>query len=106
MDSMYGPISITGVLGAVDNVFMFFVAVIVGSFVAAIVVNLLKKDIVEEALTPEAVSVSVPEEEKVQEPAVHKTAPELTQAAAPVEINRLTDITNLDLIEIDLAGET
>lgn len=99
-----GPI--VAVLGAVDNVFMFFVAVIVGSFVAAIVVNLLKKDIVEEALTPEGVSVSVPEEEKVQEPAVHKTAPEATQAAAPVEINRLTDITNLNLIEIDLAGET
>ncbi len=38
-----GPI--VAVLGAVDNVFMFFVAVIVGSIVTALVVNVLKKDI-------------------------------------------------------------
>ena len=38
-----GPI--VAVLGAVDNVFMFFVAVIVGSIVTAVVVNVLKKDV-------------------------------------------------------------
>lgn len=36
-----GPI--VAVLGAVDNVFMFFVAVIGGSMVTAILVNVLKK---------------------------------------------------------------
>ena len=38
-----GPI--VAVLGAVDNVLMFFIAAIIGSFVTAIMVNLLKRDV-------------------------------------------------------------
>ncbi|PFJ09057.1 PTS mannose transporter subunit IIABC [Bacillus cereus] len=95
-----GPI--VAVLGAVDNVFMFFIAVIVGSIVTAIVVNMLKKDISK---------VDVPEVEEMKEVSATKEVPEVQKQeegskAEKVEIKKLTDITSLELIDIDLTGET
>jgi fructose PTS system EIIBC or EIIC component len=93
-----GPI--VAVLGAVDNVVMFFVAVIVGAIVTALVVNLLKKDVYE----PEAHSRAI-DEDVQPEPKEEKE--QMTQPQAEIsEINKLTDITNLNLINIDLAGST
>jgi fructose PTS system EIIBC or EIIC component len=89
-----GPI--VAVLGAVDNVLMFFVAAIAGAVVTALMVTALKKN-VEGAPVPAlagAEGSSLPEE-PVQA-AVEK--PE------EAEIRKLTDITNVDLIDISLEG--
>ncbi|TDL73629.1 PTS mannose transporter subunit IIABC [Rhodococcus qingshengii] len=91
-----GPI--VAILGAVDNVVMFFVAVIVGVIVTAIMVTALKKDVegapVIAAGVGNAAVPSVPvSEEKVEK-------------AEVVEIRKLTDITNLELIETNLTGST
>ncbi|MDZ5610140.1 PTS fructose transporter subunit IIABC [Bacillus pseudomycoides] len=97
-----GPI--VAVLGAVDNVFMFFVAVIVGSIVTAVVVNVLKKDISK---------VEKQEVEQIKEVSATKEMPQVEQETQTeskqvdkVEIKKLTDITSLELIETDLTGET
>ncbi|ASN04294.1 PTS fructose transporter subunit IIABC [Virgibacillus necropolis] len=89
-----GPI--VAVLGAVDNVLMFFIAAIVGSIVTAVMVNMLKKnsniDDTQEAESEESELDSAEVEEQV--------------VAEPVtiEINKLTDITSIDLIDTDLTG--
>lgn len=84
-----GPI--VAALGAVDNVLMFFVAIIAGSIVTALLVNLLKKDVENLEVTEE------PEETKE----VVEEEPNENLA-----INKLTDITSLELIETDLQGST
>jgi fructose PTS system EIIBC or EIIC component len=83
-----GPI--VAVLGAVDNVLMFFVAVIAGVFVTAILVNFLKKDIETEN------QLTVEETENVPRETIQKET----------SINKLTDIMDLDLIDLDLEGST
>ncbi|WP_419955187.1 fructose-specific PTS transporter subunit EIIC [Neobacillus niacini] len=92
-----GPI--VAVLGAVDNVVMFFIAVIVGVLVTAFMVIALKKNVdgeVAVAGVGAAGTVATPvREEKVEQPAVSET-----------EIKKLTDITSEFLIETDLAGTT
>lgn len=97
-----GPI--VAVLGAVDNVFMFFVAVIVGSIVTAVVVNVLKKDVSK---------LEKQENEQIKEVSATIEVQQLGQEAQvrgeqvdKVEIKKLTDITSLELIETDLKGET
>ncbi|PFG78839.1 PTS system D-mannose-specific IIA component, Fru family /PTS system D-mannose-specific IIB component, Fru family /PTS system D-mannose-specific IIC component, Fru family [Bacillus sp. YF23] len=97
-----GPI--VAVLGAVDNVFMFFVAVIVGSIVTAVVVNVLKKDVSK---------LEKQENEQIKEVSATIEVQQLGQEAQArgeqvdkVEIKKLTDITSLELIETDLKGET
>ncbi|MGK8608761.1 fructose-specific PTS transporter subunit EIIC [Bacillus thuringiensis] len=97
-----GPI--VAVLGAVDNVFMFFVAVIVGSIVTAVVVNVLKKDVSK---------LEKQENEQIKEVSATIEVQQLeqeTQARGEridkVEMKKLTDITSLELIETDLKGET
>ncbi|MGD6875712.1 fructose-specific PTS transporter subunit EIIC [Bacillus infantis] len=90
-----GPI--VAVLGAVDNVLMFFVAAIAGAVVTALMVTALKKN-VEGAPVPAlagAEGSAVPEE-SVQ-------AAEEKQENA--EIRKLTDITSVELIDISLEGE-
>ncbi|PWU67978.1 PTS fructose transporter subunit IIABC [Gracilibacillus dipsosauri] len=82
-----GPI--VGVLGAVDNVLMFFVAIIIGSIVTALMIKLLKKDVV----SPENNQASSQQE------------PEVTTEKLE-GINKLTDITNLDLMDVNLQGDT
>jgi fructose PTS system EIIBC or EIIC component len=89
-----GPI--VAVLGAVDNVLMFFVAVIAGAVVTALVVNLLKKDVD----TTELGEVSGDEE------AIYQEVPEELPQKETIEINKLTDITNIELIDVDLKGST
>ncbi|WFA07202.1 fructose-specific PTS transporter subunit EIIC [Bacillus sp. HSf4] len=86
-----GPI--VAVLGAVDHVLMFFIAVIAGSLVTAFLVNVLKKDIAEtpQPTRPETVKDAPMEAKK------HINMP---------EINKLTDITDIELIESALSGET
>ncbi|PEF43844.1 PTS mannose transporter subunit IIABC [Bacillus cereus] len=97
-----GPI--VAVLGAVDNVFMFFVAVIVGSAVTAVVVNVLKKDIskVEKHAVEQIQEVSATKEVLQAERETQKESKQVDK----VEIKKLTDITSLELIETDLIGET
>ncbi|TYR81356.1 PTS mannose transporter subunit IIABC [Priestia megaterium] len=91
-----GPI--VAVLGAVDNVLMFFVAVIVGSMVTALLVNLLKKDIVK----PEKIQTEQKKEDnEINEISLHEKA-----QSEEIQINKLTDITNTELIEIHLNGTT
>lgn len=77
-----GPI--VAVLGAVDNVFMFFIAVIVGVFVTALLVNLVKKDAEVEGDIP----------------------PVKPAAQTEITIHKLTDITNEQLIDVNLSGDT
>ncbi|CAM4246961.1 PTS fructose transporter subunit IIABC [Bacillus paramycoides] len=96
-----GPI--VAVLGAVDNVFMFFVAVIVGSAVTAVLVNVLKKDIskVEKQAVEQIQEVSATKELLQVEQETQKESKQVDK----VEIKKLTDITSLELIETDLKGE-
>ncbi|KSU60303.1 PTS mannose transporter subunit IIABC [[Bacillus] enclensis] len=100
-----GPI--VAVLGAVDNVLMFFVAVIVGSLVTAVVVNLLKKDVNAEGSLALAGAGSAEESMESQGVQPEPVEEEIDRTVTEVkEINQLTDITNLDLINIDLEGST
>jgi fructose PTS system EIIBC or EIIC component len=93
-----GPI--VAVLGAVDNVLMFFISVIAGAIVTALVVNLLKKEIHEEDTGSEET-----EEEVKSKP--ERVTEEVPQPEVEInEINQLTDITNLRLINIELDGST
>ncbi|MBJ7966268.1 MULTISPECIES: PTS fructose transporter subunit IIABC [Bacillus] len=97
-----GPI--VAVLGAVDNVFMFFVAVIVGSIVTAVVVNVLKKDVskLEKQENEQIKEVSATIEVQQLEQETQARGEQVNK----VEIKKLTDITSLELIETDLKGET
>lgn len=96
-----GPI--VAVLGAVDHVLMFFIAVIAGSLVTALFVNVLKKDIT-------AASPVLSETTPPSEAAAAKEIPQPTQAesqkAGMAEIKKLTDIISPELIEPHLSGET
>ncbi|WP_242273420.1 PTS fructose transporter subunit IIABC [Bacillus cereus group sp. BfR-BA-01538] len=96
-----GPI--VAVLGAIDNVFMFFIAVIVGSMTTAIVVNMLKKDI-----PTESTRIKEMKEESVaqQSSRIEQKIPIKNTQAERGEIKRLTDITSIELIETNLTGET
>jgi PTS system fructose-specific IIC component len=91
-----GPI--VAVLGAVDNVLMFFIAVIAGAFVTALLVNILKKD-VQTLDIPDA-----KEAEETQE--VPQKTDQKEIKTANIEIKKLTDITSLELIDVNLAGLT
>ncbi|CAN2253183.1 phosphotransferase system (PTS) mannose-specific enzyme IIBCA component [Bacillus subtilis] len=96
-----GPI--VAVLGAVDHVLMFFIAVLAGSLVTALFVNVLKKDITE---APPVLSETAPPSEA----AAAKEIPQPTQVesreAEMTEIKKLTDIISPELIEPHLSGET
>ncbi|MCY7980428.1 fructose-specific PTS transporter subunit EIIC [Bacillus inaquosorum] len=92
-----GPI--VAVLGAVDHVLMFFIAVLAGSLVTALFVNVLKKDITE---APPVLSESA----QPSEAAAAKEIPQPTQEAEMTEIKKLTDIISPELIEPHLSGET
>lgn len=83
-----GPI--VAVLGAVDNVLMFFVAAIIGTIVTAFMVNFLKKDV---SGTHKGNNASP---KRAEEDASSKTT----------EITKLTDIVTNDLIHLDLQGNT
>ncbi|WP_077301916.1 PTS fructose transporter subunit IIABC [Virgibacillus pantothenticus] len=84
-----GPI--VAVLGAVDNVLMFFVAAIIGTVVTALLVNFLKKDVIGES----EAKVGTNQQERTEE-----------DQAKSTEITNLTDIVTNDLIHADLKGST
>jgi len=112
-----GPI--VAVLGAVDQVLMFFLAVIVGAAVSVIMVSLLKKNVA--AVTPAVVGEGA---EAAEKPAGAEAAPaaavaaDVTEAASaenrnattteasPIRVEKLTDIVTPDLINLNLAGTT
>ncbi len=102
-----GPI--VAVLGAVDNVLMFFVAAAIGVVITAFMVNALKKDVVAagagmpvgEAADAESDSVI---KEAVEEKEEVNSQP--FQEQDHINITKLTDITTPDLIDIDLTGST
>ncbi|WP_069838973.1 PTS mannose transporter subunit IIABC [Bacillus sp. F56] len=98
-----GPI--VAVLGAVDHVLMFFIAVIAGSLVTALFVNVLKKDITASPVLSETVPSSAPSEaaaaNEIKQP-IQVESPK----AEVAEIKKLTDIISPELIEPNLSGET
>ncbi|WP_039834073.1 fructose PTS transporter subunit IIA, partial [Paenibacillus sonchi] len=99
-----GPV--VAVLGAVDHVVMFFIAVIVGSAVTVAMVSLLKRDVAVED-HPLEVSADAP----ISMGNVQQAKPAETSTAAGVEpptarIEKLTDIVTPDLIKLNLAGTT
>ncbi|MCO4851250.1 fructose-specific PTS transporter subunit EIIC [Bacillus vallismortis] len=94
-----GPI--VAVLGAVDHVLMFFIAVIAGSLVTALLINVLKKDV---AASP-VLSGTAPPSEAAAAKEIPQTQTE-SQKAGITEIKRLTDIISPELIEPYLSGET
>ncbi|MCG8397463.1 PTS fructose transporter subunit IIABC [Bacillus atrophaeus] len=91
-----GPI--VAVLGAVDHVLMFFIAVIAGSLTAALLVNVLKKDI---TVSPAGLSEAAASKDFPQQ---HNEAE--SRQMEKTEITKLTDIMSIDLIEPTLSGET
>lgn len=114
-----GPI--VAVLGAVDNVLMFFLAVIGGAAVSIIMVSLLKKDIA--GVTPAIVGEGAKETPAGarKELAADTAAPvaadsaEVTSAvthndtateAPAIRVEKLTDIVTMDLINLNLTGTT
>ncbi|WP_100010137.1 fructose-specific PTS transporter subunit EIIC [Lentibacillus sediminis] len=96
-----GPI--VAVLGAVDNVLMFFVAAIIGTIVTAIMVNLLKKDVQPAGVTPGGVEVPAEDASDTSENDQRQAQEE---AVEDVEIHKLTDILNRDLMTVNVAGST
>ncbi len=117
-----GPI--VAVLGAVDNVLMFFIAAIIGTIVTALLVNLLKKDVMPAVATPtgtvtdhaandttsERASVSAKNNATTTDSDDSKTTDvscdQEEQVAEDVTINKLTDIVTKDLITTDIKGTT
>lgn len=107
-----GPI--VAVLGAVDNVLMFFVAVIIGVIITAFLVNVLKKDV--HAADKQSVEPEAPEQAQTN---IEQNTAETTDVDTDedehettetepkqVAIHQLTDITNRHLINTDLSGQT
>ncbi|MHC5564195.1 PTS mannose transporter subunit IIABC [Bacillus spizizenii] len=96
-----GPI--VAVLGAVDHVLMFFIAVLAGSLVTALFVNVLKKDIT--AASP-VLSEAAPPSEAAAAEEIPQPIQAESQKAEMTEIKKLTDIISPELIEPHLSGET
>ncbi|MCY8979724.1 PTS fructose transporter subunit IIABC [Bacillus halotolerans] len=92
-----GPI--VAVLGAVDHVLMFFIAVIAGSLTTALLVNVLKKDI--PVSSPAGLNEAAASNDVAQQ---HNEAE--SRQMEKTDINKLTDIMSIDLIEPTLSGET
>lgn len=98
-----GPI--VAVLGAVDNVLMFFVAVIAGSIVTALMIKLLKKEQIEPQLAgASAVDEAAPAIETTRTNNVRPIS--VPAAEAQSTVRKLTDIISLDLIEPSLSAST
>ncbi|MGV6935205.1 fructose-specific PTS transporter subunit EIIC [Paenibacillus sp. CMM36] len=112
-----GPI--VAVLGAVDHVLMFFIAVIVGVAVSVVLVSLLKKDIAA-TVTPDAAGEAMPGHSTAGagQSAITTTAAAESSVSTTVtnngpavslqavHIEKLTDIVTMDLINLDLEGTT
>ncbi|MGG3510060.1 PTS fructose transporter subunit IIABC [Paenibacillus lautus] len=110
-----GPI--VAVLGAVDNVLMFFLAVIGGAAVSIIMVSLLKKDVA--GVTPAVVGEGAKEtpagarKELAADTAADSaevtstvTHNDTATEAPAIRVEKLTDIVTMDLINLNLTGTT
>ncbi|MFE0558556.1 fructose-specific PTS transporter subunit EIIC [Paenibacillus sp. NPDC058910] len=110
-----GPI--VAVLGAVDNVLMFFLAVIGGAAVSIIMVSLLKKDVA--GVTPAVVGEGAKEtpagarKELAADTAADSaevtstvTNNDTATEAPAIRVEKLTDIVTMDLINLNLTGTT
>ncbi|WCM61322.1 PTS fructose transporter subunit IIABC [Paenibacillus polymyxa] len=112
-----GPI--VAVLGAVDHVLMFFIAVIVGVAVSVVLVSLLKKDIAAtvtldvagEAMPGHSIAgagqsaiTTTAAAESSASTTVTNNGPAVSSQA--IHIEKLTDIVTMDLINLDLEGTT
>lgn len=97
-----GPI--VAVLGAVDHVLMFFIAVTAGSLVTALLVNVLKKDMAKSPAPGEAPPAAEPNEAAAAKETEKQS--QSSQKGGMTDINKLTDIISTDLIEPYLSGET
>ncbi|GAK14163.1 PTS fructose transporter subunit IIABC [Geomicrobium sp. JCM 19039] len=89
-----GPI--VGVLGAIEGVIMFFVAILIGSVITAILVNLIKKTVTENTGSAPAGSASNDQAKEQIAPAQPST----------VSFEKLTDLINKDLIVPTLQSNT
>ncbi|PPQ46242.1 PTS mannose transporter subunit IIABC [Paenibacillus peoriae] len=112
-----GPI--VAVLGAVDHVLMFFIAVIVGVAVSVVLISLLKKDIAA-PVTLDVAGEAMPGHSTTGagQSAITTTAAAESSASTTVtnngpvvssqaiHIEKLTDIVTMDLINLDLEGTT
>ncbi|UOR11428.1 PTS fructose transporter subunit IIABC [Halobacillus amylolyticus] len=94
-----GPI--VAVLGAVDNVLMFFVAAAVGVVITAFMVNALKKDV-----APASVSAGITTDSTSNGENKDLDNQPSEEKEEAVEITKLTDITTPELIDTDLTGST
>lgn len=92
-----GPI--VAVLGAVDNVLMFFVAVAVGVAVTMLLLKVLKKDIKEPVMAAETAA-------PVETRGSTEVVPAPASPSKTKEINQLADILTSNLIELDLENDT
>ncbi|WP_045510394.1 fructose-specific PTS transporter subunit EIIC [Bacillus amyloliquefaciens] len=97
-----GPI--VAVLGAVDHVLMFFIAVTAGSLVTALLVNVLKKDMAKSSAPGEALSAAEPNTAAAAIETEEQS--QSSQKGGMTDISKLTDIISTDLIEPHLTGET
>ncbi|WP_424162813.1 fructose-specific PTS transporter subunit EIIC [Bacillus amyloliquefaciens] len=97
-----GPI--VAVLGAIDHVLMFFIAVTAGSLVTALLVNVLKKDMAKSPAPGEAPPAGEPNEAAAAKETEKQS--QSSQKGGMTDINKLTDIISTDLIEPHLTGET
>ncbi|WP_416653871.1 fructose-specific PTS transporter subunit EIIC [Bacillus amyloliquefaciens] len=97
-----GPI--VAVLGAVDHVLMFFIAVTAGSLVTALLVNVLKKDMAKSPAPGEAPPAAEPNEAAAAKETEKQS--QSSQKGGMTDINKLTDIISTELIEPYLTGET
>ncbi|WP_226036086.1 PTS fructose transporter subunit IIABC [Aquibacillus saliphilus] len=88
-----GPI--VAVLGAVDNVVIFFIAAIAGVLVTAFMVNALKKDVTTDSVD------TVEDSNSDVDPSVEEATETINK-----EINKLVDITNVNLINTNLSSST
>lgn len=99
-----GPI--VAVLGAVDNVLLFFIATIIGTVVTAIMVNILKKDVMPEAVPTGAEGMLEEDDDNKEAEEVTGTAGNERIQATQEEINKVTDIMDESLIDTNLTGNS
>ncbi|SDZ60631.1 PTS system, fructose-specific IIC component [Evansella caseinilytica] len=98
-----GPI--VALLGAVNNVLMFFVAAIIGVLVTAFMVTALKKEVDPVPKAADAGNDASRETRKTRVP-IGERNNTINSKPAEGQMNQLTDITQLSLIDIDVAGAT
>src|SRR5699024_12096265 len=99
-----GPI--VAVLGAVDNVLLFFIATIIGTVVTAIMVNILKKDVMPEAVPTGAEGMLEVDDDNKEAEEVTGTAGNEKMQATQEENNKVTDGMDESLIDNNLTGNS